>query len=497
MSALVKGRYRELEVVGRGGQGTVVHALDIVHERHVALKVRALPSESERADVLEEARILLSVRPHPNLPLLREDFMVGDRYYLVMDWIEGRSLRQVLDEHEGGGLPFEQVLGYLSQVAEALDHLHDHDPPVVHQDVKPANLVLTTSGRVMLVDFGIARHREVAGSAPRGTFPYAAPEVVLGRPSPASDIFSLAVTAYTLLTGSPPRPEVLPRLGGAFDEGVFRALRRGLATDPGHRPASATALVEAMRAAARSTTGNRRNVVMAVVAGAVLVAGLVFILSRDGALPDGPGDARASTTSGPSSSASPRDVFRDDFSNPSTGWPHNNKDYFYDGEGGYRIRIDTDFNRLAAGPRHQGDPILAALSSPGANVGVEVDVAVVSGTRGGMGLYCRLQPGRADRYRAVVFPNGQWNISRDSKGTEPLVSGETTLQQSGDGYHIKLVCSGDGRPTMLMLEVGGRRIGEWTDPDGLQGGEVGVQAVTATAPFAEVKFDNFSAARLP
>jgi predicted Ser/Thr protein kinase len=260
MGPFVRERYQVLATAGRGGQGTVLRALDVVHQRHVAIKVRGVRSEHEREAVLEEARILLTVRPHPNLPLLREDFTEGDRYYLVMDWIEGRDLAQVLHEEGGPGLPFDRVLDHLSQAAEALDHLHDHDPPVVHQDVKPANLVLTADGRVILVDFGIARNREGPGTAPRGTHDYVPPEVASGdSPTSASDIFSLAVTAYALLTGAPPRPEVRPNLGDRPSEGVIRALRRGLAIDPARRPPSAAAFVEALRAGARGASSASRK----------------------------------------------------------------------------------------------------------------------------------------------------------------------------------------------------------------------------------------------
>jgi tRNA A-37 threonylcarbamoyl transferase component Bud32 len=252
MSPLVRKRYELLAEAGRGGQASVLRALDVVHQRQVVLKARPLVSEEERAGLLEEARILFSVRPHPNLPLLREDFVVGDRYYLVMDWIDGRDLRQVLRDEGCPGLPFDRVIEYLGQAAEALDHLHDHDPPVVHGDVKPANLILAPDGRVVLVDFGISHHRPGVSSPGGGSPGYAAPEAVLGAPTPASDIFGLAATTYTLLTGAPPRPGVRSQLSGLPDGGlpVMRALRRGLAIDPARRPATATALVEALRAAA-------------------------------------------------------------------------------------------------------------------------------------------------------------------------------------------------------------------------------------------------------
>jgi len=185
-----------------------MRALDVVHQRHVALKVKALPQGEDWKAGLEEARVLFTVRPHPNLALLREDFVLEDRYYLVMDWIEGRNLRQVLSAEGTPGLPPERVLDYLKQAGEAVDHLHAHDPPVMHQDLKPSNFVLTSEGRVVLVDFGICSPARSNGSVARLTPDYAAPEVFTDGPSPSSDIFSLAATGYALLTGAPPRPGV-------------------------------------------------------------------------------------------------------------------------------------------------------------------------------------------------------------------------------------------------------------------------------------------------
>jgi predicted Ser/Thr protein kinase len=243
VSSLIRGRYEVLDIVGRGGQGTVLRALDIVHQRQVALKVKALPQDQDREAALGEARILFAVRPHPNLALLREDFVLDGRYYLVMDWIEGRDLRQVLNTEGHPGLSTQRVLDYLSQAGDAVDHLHAHEPPVLHQDLKPANLILTSEGRVVLVDFGICSSAKDSHTSPRGTPDYAAPEICTEGPSPSSDIFSLAATAYTLLTGSPPRPGALPEAPDA----AGAAMRRGLAIDPVRRPPSAASFVESLR----------------------------------------------------------------------------------------------------------------------------------------------------------------------------------------------------------------------------------------------------------
>ncbi|MCW3044621.1 MAG: protein kinase [Actinobacteria bacterium] len=243
----IRGRYEVLDIVGRGGQGTVMRAIDVVHQRHVALKVKALPQGEDWKAGLEEARVLFTVRPHPNLALLREDFVLEDRYYLVMDWIEGRNLRQVLTTEGTPGLPPERVLDYLKQAGEAVDHLHAHDPPVMHQDLKPSNFVLTSEGRVVLVDFGICSPARSNGSVARLTPDYAAPEVFTDGPSPSSDIFSLAATGYALLTGAPPRPGVPPEVAGTAGTAMIQRIRLGLAIDPARRPSSAAALVQSLQ----------------------------------------------------------------------------------------------------------------------------------------------------------------------------------------------------------------------------------------------------------
>lgn len=250
MAGLIRDRYEPLEVVGRGGQGEVVKALDRMHGRVVALKLRAAPSEHERDAILAEARILLSLRPHSLLPLVREDFFEGDRYVLVMDWVEGETLRALLDARGAPGLPLEEALGYLSDVAQALDHLHRHDPPIVHKDVKPANVIVSTDGKAILVDFGIAAGPGVSGGA-GGTRGYVAPELAAGAVAgPAADVYGLAATAFSLLTGSPPRAGAHPRWKGIPKDRarlLDAALRRGLSLDPTRRPATASDLVAGMR----------------------------------------------------------------------------------------------------------------------------------------------------------------------------------------------------------------------------------------------------------
>ena len=246
---LLRERYQPLEVVGRGGEGEVIRALDHLHGRQVALKVRPVADEGSRARLLSEARLLLSLEPHPGLPLVREDFFVNDRYVIAMDWIEGRDLHAVLAAEGHPGLHPALAIGYLEQAAEALEHLRTHDPPVVHGDVKPANLILTSSGRVVLVDFGLSSRPD---DDPRhaGTAGYVAPEVAAGgRPTPASDVYSFAATAVALLTGSPPQGG--PPSWGTIEleriPALERIVRCNLAADPARRDESAAAFVARLR----------------------------------------------------------------------------------------------------------------------------------------------------------------------------------------------------------------------------------------------------------
>jgi WD40 repeat protein/class 3 adenylate cyclase/tRNA A-37 threonylcarbamoyl transferase component Bud32/energy-coupling factor transporter ATP-binding protein EcfA2 len=249
MPALLKGRYELIETLGLGGEARVVKALDRQHERLVALKIRTVHDARAREELLGEARILLTVAPHPALPLVREDFFEDDSYVVAMDWVDGTDLAKLVRDRGRPGLAPSSVLAYLAQAAEALTHLHSQDPPVIHGDVKPANLILTKGGQVKLVDFGLSS----APDAPRrrtGTPGFRAPELAAdGVPSRASDVYALAATAFALLAGSPPSG-VLPSWDGIDPtqaEQLEGAIRLGLATDPARRPATPGELVERLR----------------------------------------------------------------------------------------------------------------------------------------------------------------------------------------------------------------------------------------------------------
>jgi WD40 repeat protein/class 3 adenylate cyclase len=250
MTELLRERYELLEMLGAGGEGRVVKALDHQHDRFVALKILSVRSTTDREDLLAEAGILLGLAPHPALPLVREDFFDGDEYVIAMDWVDGTDLGSLLGTGGRPGLAPSSVLAYLADAADALTYLHTQDTPVIHGDVKPANLILTRGGRVKLVDFGVS---SVPGSRPRraGTPGFRAPELAAGgAPSRASDVYALAATAFTLLTGSVPSG-VLPTWDGMDPDQAAHleeAIRLGLATDPARRPPTPGEFVERLRA---------------------------------------------------------------------------------------------------------------------------------------------------------------------------------------------------------------------------------------------------------
>jgi eukaryotic-like serine/threonine-protein kinase len=230
---ILANRYRLILLVGQGTMGAVYDAEDLVFHRRVALKqLRYALEASEKIkeqtrDQFErEAKILASLR-HPNLPRVTDYFAFADQQFLVMDYIEGQALDEIL-QLQHGGVAESTVLDWADQLLSALIYIHRHG--LVHRDVKPANIRVTPDDHIFLVDFGLVKtfdpESPKTATAVRGlgTPQYAPPEqydAELGHTEPRSDLYSLGATMYHLLTGEPP-PTVTRRVSSP---GAFRPLR--------------------------------------------------------------------------------------------------------------------------------------------------------------------------------------------------------------------------------------------------------------------------------
>jgi hypothetical protein len=208
------------------------------------------PDEKAEAEAKfeREARLLANLR-HPSIPQVYDYFIEQNRYYLVMEFVDGDNLEEKLDK-SGGRLPEADVIEYAGQVASVLAYISRQTPPVVHRDIKPANIIVDkNTGQVKLVDFGIAREEAPATgpvqSSALGTPGYSPPEQYSHRTEPRSDVFALGATMHHLLSGIDPRQATrlfnYPPLSQAAP-GTAPALEalvnRMLDNDPANRPAA-------------------------------------------------------------------------------------------------------------------------------------------------------------------------------------------------------------------------------------------------------------------
>jgi serine/threonine protein kinase len=207
------GRYRIEKLVASGGMGAVYRAIDARFNRPCAVKemLDDFQNEEERGKAIEwfrrEATLLLELN-HPCIPRVRDFFPEGDRHYLVMDFIEGRTLGEVL-EKEGNvpgtngarGVSEARARSWAQQVCSVLTYLHNQKPPIIFRDLKPSNVMVTGQDEIKLIDFGIARtFQSQRQSTIIMTIGFAPPEQLHGMPEPRSDIYALGATLHRVLT---------------------------------------------------------------------------------------------------------------------------------------------------------------------------------------------------------------------------------------------------------------------------------------------------------
>lgn len=213
---VLQGRYRIVRQLGQGGMGAVYEAIDQRLDTTVALKETFFNDERLRKQFEREARLLARLH-HPALPRVSDHFSEADGQFLVMQFIPGDDLSEMMTRKRGP-FPVNQVLTWADQLLDALDYLHTQDPQIVHRDIKPQNLKLTTRGQIILLDFGLAKgqageiSRVTTAASIFGYTPNYAPlEQIQGLGTdPRSDLYALAATLYHLMTGVKP-PDALTR----------------------------------------------------------------------------------------------------------------------------------------------------------------------------------------------------------------------------------------------------------------------------------------------
>ncbi len=239
IGTILDRKFKIVQVLGEGGMGTVykVELLDRPGYFRAVKELLINPntSEEERKSAIErfdkEIDLLFSLK-HPRIPVFLVSFQERGNYYFVMEFVPGQSLERKLEENKGP-LKEDDVIKWMMQVCEALSYIHSFNPPIILRDMKPGNVMVTPSGDVQLIDFGIARRfdpNKRTNTENLGTISYASPEHLGSLTAPGqrrsaqnpgklvqtdarSDIYSLGATMYHLLTNYEPDPIQTPAVG--------------------------------------------------------------------------------------------------------------------------------------------------------------------------------------------------------------------------------------------------------------------------------------------
>lgn len=266
---VLQNRYRIIGLLGQGGMGAVYEAMDERLDTTVALKETLFADERLRKQFEREARLLARMH-HPALPRVSDHFAEGEGQFLVMQFIPGVDLSQMMARKQGP-FPPDQVLTWGDQLLDALDYLHTQEPQIIHRDIKPQNLKLTGRGQIILLDFGLAKGQtggvsiattsaSIFGYTPN----YAPLEQIQGLGTDArSDIYALSATLYHLMTAVKP-PDALTRaaalvngqadpltpaneINGSTGPEVASVLARAMSQNRDHRFPTAAAMRVALK----------------------------------------------------------------------------------------------------------------------------------------------------------------------------------------------------------------------------------------------------------
>src|SRR6266516_1035608 len=224
-NTILRERYRIIHQLGHGGMGAVYQAMDENLSCVVAVKETFAVNDEQRRAFKREAELLANLS-HAALPRVMDHFTHGEGQFLVMQFVPGHDLAELLELREQ---PFSvaKVIEWADQLLDALEELHSSDPPIIHRDIKPSNLKVTPKGKILLLDFGLAKgvagqmstaDVDSHGKSVYGYTPHYAPlEQIRGAGTdPRSDLYSLAATLWTLPTGEVP-PDALSRVAEKED----------------------------------------------------------------------------------------------------------------------------------------------------------------------------------------------------------------------------------------------------------------------------------------
>jgi serine/threonine protein kinase len=284
---VLNNRYRIVALLKQGGFGAVYKAWDLNLKGPCAVKENFKLEPAEQQQFEREASLLFKLH-HPNLPRVFDQFSLpGDGQFLVMDYVEGQDLAEVILS-AGGPLPEKTAVAWLLQVCGALTYLHSQTPPVIHRDIKPNNIKITPTGQAILVDFGIAK-TGITGKntteAARGVTPgYSPPEQYgRGQTNPRTDIYALGATLYALLTGQEPPPSTdrvagvplqPPRhLNQSISPALEKIILKAMAIQANQRYTSAEEFKAALLSYA--TKSDRPPWLWATVASSVIIFGVI------------------------------------------------------------------------------------------------------------------------------------------------------------------------------------------------------------------------------
>jgi len=249
------GKYRVLSSLGSGGFGSVFLAEDTWIHKKVAIKVPH-KQNLDFAEMLKEPRLLASMN-HPNIVTVLTAEKQEDVFFIVMEYVPGSTLEQII--HRDGALDISRALDFTCQICNAVDHAHKVG--VLHRDLRPGNMLVSDTGMLKVTDFGTSRFLEIAahGTTVIGSPPYMAPEQFYGKAVFASDVYSIGVTMYQMLTGelpyATPAPADIERLvrgelvtaprvkNNRIPKAVNDIVLKALAADPTHRYQRASELL--------------------------------------------------------------------------------------------------------------------------------------------------------------------------------------------------------------------------------------------------------------